>query len=550
MKTRYIKYSLSLVLGMMMLLLYASCIKENFTQTTDETPNISTFLKNSEDYSLFYEALTRTKVSSYLDAWGTYTVFAPNNAAMQAYLQQRGKQSVADVAESDLKFMVNQHIVTDTVSTSNFRDGKITKNSVAGLFITTGVRNESGVSEIILNKEAVIILPNQRTGNGLVHGIDKVFTPITKTLMEQIQADPALSLFAEAMEATGLDVFLNTVENDKYSTVLAVTNDVFAQRGFHSLQDLKDKYSDTGNPKNASDSLYLHMAYHIVNDLKYVSDLMIQSSHTTKVRNEIVVVKVDQQRVLINEQEWLGTIELGAEINREISDNTTRNGVLHYMKDNIFIKQRSPFPVYWDPADQPEFRTSGIFRKTGGGELSVPNGFLKDVSWEGSGLVTYINGTAGQIHNDYLQMRMNTGNSHVSSITFKTPILVSGRYRVWVGWRRGASGQNIGNPMELYFNNVKLSRILDQSEYRNTTLPARELEAIGYKRYIASTSSNIHNCKMMGIIDVEVTDRHELKFVSLGNQQGWFWLDMIHFIPVDQEQIYPWFDVNGQPVWP
>lgn len=552
MKIKYIEKIMYWTLGVWMLMVQGACVKEDFTQTTDVTPNIATFLKNSEDFTVFYEAVVKAGTAAYLDAWGTYTVFAPNNVAMDTYIRSLGKSKVADLTDEEAKLLVTQHIVTDTVSTGNFKDGKITKNSVAGLFITTSVRNVDGRSEILLNKESVIILPNQRTGNGLVHGVDKVFTPITRTLMEEIQANPELSLFAEALQETGLDATLNIVEEEQYFSVLAVSNAVFAQRGINSLADLRDKYSHTGNPKNPNDSLYMHMAYHIVPDLKYVSDLMLQNSHVTKVNNEIILVKVDGERVLINEEEWLGNIELGAEIDRSISDNTTKNGVLHQLKDNIFIKARFPFPIYWDPADQPEIRIAGVY---GRANLSVAKGFLKDVSWGGaeSAAIDYESllgaNMIGAVYNDLLIVNLRT--AVIPWIELKTPVIVKGRYKVWISWRTIDSQQG-SNTIDVYVNGAQLSRSIVNGEYRNRTLPARELEALGYKMHLAGSPSgaNNYNTKMVGIVDINSTDRHTVRLETKTNRNTPFRMDMIHFIPVDMEQIYPVFDINGNAVYP
>src|SRR5690606_18730197 len=213
------------------------------------------------------------------------------------------------------------------------------------MFITTSVQNIDGKSNIVLNKESKIILPKIRTGNGLVHGVDKVFTKVTHTVMEAIENDPNLSLFAEALQLTGLNDLLNQKEENQFFSVLAVSNTAFARAGFNNLQDLVEKYNHTGNPKNPEDSLYMHIAYHILPDLKYISDLAFSSSHTTRVPREVLLVKVDRERILLNEEVWLGELEEGAEVDRQASDNTEVNGVLHYIKDDIYIKQRQPFSV-------------------------------------------------------------------------------------------------------------------------------------------------------------------------------------------------------------
>ncbi|TYP98381.1 putative surface protein with fasciclin (FAS1) repeats [Sphingobacterium allocomposti] len=549
MKAKKIYHMTGLLLLAAVLWLPFSCTKENFTETTDTRPNINRFLAEHEDYSLFAEAIKLAGASSYLDAWGAYTVFAPNNSAMQTFLQSEGKSSISDLAEADVKDLVNLHIVQDTVSTGQFRDGKIQRNSVFGMFITTAVQNIEGESYFVLNKESKIIMPNIRTGNGLIHGIDKVFTKVTNTVMQEIEADPNLSLFAEALQLTGLDAVLNQRVAEQYFSVLAVSNATFAQRGFNTIQDLVEKYNHTGNPKNPEDSLYMHIAYHILPDLKYVSDLAFSSSHTTKVPREVLLVKVDRERILLNEEVWLGELEEGAEVDRQASDNTTVNGVLHYIKDDIYIKQRQPFRVDWDPADQPELRVAGVYRR---GTLSIPKGYFRDMSWGGGdGEQLWYNGTAsgnmaGAAFGDVLEVRMRT--AWIPWIEFKTPVVVRGRYKVWVGWRT-ISNNGRGNTIDTYINGVKLSRSIANQEYRIRDLPERELESLGYKKHLTHNSNN-YNCKMVGVVDIEITDRQTLRFETSTNQNANFLIDFIQFIPIDQEQIYPQFDTEGNAVYP
>src|SRR5690606_37068938 len=72
-------------------------------------------------------------------------------------------------------------------------------------------------------------------------------------------------------------------------------------------------------------------------------------------------------------------------------------------------------------------------------------------------------------------------------IEFKTPVIVRGRYKVWVGWRTRTDDG--GNTVRTYINGEQLSRTLNNGEYRIRTLPERELEALGYKKHIAGSPS-------------------------------------------------------------
>src|SRR5690606_12755638 len=185
----------------------------------------------------------------------------------------------------------------------------------------------------------------------------------------------------------------------------------------------------------------------------------------------------------------------------------------------------------------------------------ITKGFLKDVTWGGSDTqtISYLLADAsnmqGAVFGDRLQVTMRT--AVIPWIEFKTPVVVRGRYKVWVGWRQNGPAGG-GNVIDTYLNGEKLSRSLTAGEYRIRTLPDRELEALGYKKHVAGNLSGVnnYNCKMVGIVDVEITDRQTLRFETNTNVNAQFWLDFIQFIPIDEEQIYPQFDTNGNAVYP
>ena len=53
---------------------------------------------------------------------------------------------------------------------------------------------------------------------------------------------------------------------------------------------------------------------------------------------------------------------------------------------------------------------------------------------------------------------------------------------------------------------------------------------------------------MLGTIKVNTTGRHALRFEGLSGAGTHFW-DMIHFIPKNQDQLWPRFDVGGNQIW-
>ena len=65
-----------------------ACQKEMFRETTTDEVNITGYLDLHPDtYSLLSEILVRSKRAGYLGAYGTYTLFAPDNNAIQAWIK-------------------------------------------------------------------------------------------------------------------------------------------------------------------------------------------------------------------------------------------------------------------------------------------------------------------------------------------------------------------------------------------------------------------------------------------------------------------------------
>ncbi|MFC5283102.1 fasciclin domain-containing protein [Pedobacter alpinus] len=546
--------TLAVLLLTFMVVFYA-CKKDNFKQTTDESVNITGFFDaDPTNYSIFSQALVLTGNASYLNAYGGYTVFSPTNEAFKAYLVEQGKTSIDQLDLNELKDIIKLHIIEDTISTTAFTDGKISKATALGQFLSTGARNEGGVTRIVVNKIARILKGNIRVGNGIIHSIDHVLIKSSRTLAQEIAANPSLSIFNEALVATGWNTKLNlpvttTAGVSSHVAVLAITNDDLKKSGINSFADLKAKYSHTGNPTSLTDSLNLYVAYRVLPGLKYIADIVLATSHNTKAPLEIISVKLVKDSVLLNEEIFNGILEKGVEIDRTNSDITTTNGVLHFVKDDFFIKKRVPTPVYWDVADQPEIRQlPSIFRVSGKFQV-FPLGTLKDITWGGAAtnVVRYNVSTTGSFNqaywSDYLEIR-TLRSAVIPWIEFRTPVIIRGRYKVWISYRSIASRSNTA---EASIDGVKLSRTVNFADFRSTNITETELEAQGFKRPISGNNNN-WAARLLGTIDIQTTDRHIFRLDVLTNQSTPTNIDMIHFIPVDQDQLYPRFGPNGEVV--
>jgi hypothetical protein len=352
--------------------------------------------------------------------------------------------------------------------------------------------------------------------------------------------------------------------------VFAETNKALLDSGFTSYAALKARYSNTGNPKNANDSLHLYVAYHITTDARYIADVVSSTSIPTLAPLEVVTPSLDGQTVLLNDIVFNGNHEPGIELDRTNSDITANNGVVHQAKAHFAIKIRVPVRVDFEPNDQPELRKlTTIFRKsttatvisgTGAG-YTLQKGFFADINWfsitSSTSTVSYncmpeTNTTYYGWHADYL--RIPEGNTSRNKwIEFKTPLLVKGRYKIWICYYRGKnSNNNPAFPSLVEFDGQAMQRTFDFSEQKPVGTPS-ELEALGYKQYTEAPTDNTtpdrNNVgRLVGVVDVKTTDRHTVRLTflhpsSTGQEQNW--LDIIQFIPINDNQLRPIFGRNG-----
>ncbi|RYD92218.1 MAG: fasciclin domain-containing protein [Sphingobacteriales bacterium] len=139
------------------------------------------------DATLFTQALKSSGLFATINGAGPYTIFAPNNAAMQAM----GYQTIAQVAATDvaeLKRLVNYHVLSDrrfvydyilsTGSTNTSKQAMLDGNSVAmkltpdnnapGSFSGITLRGIGNTVDVKLVKQDLL------AGNGVLHIIDGV----------------------------------------------------------------------------------------------------------------------------------------------------------------------------------------------------------------------------------------------------------------------------------------------------------------------------------------------------------------------------------------
>ncbi|MCR4919950.1 MAG: fasciclin domain-containing protein [Prevotella sp.] len=203
--------TLAIPLGMTGGAMLTSCSdepdEENYYTFTGEM--MSDFLRYNPEYSQFAEVVDRAGLMNLLSTYGHYTCFAPNNTAMSAYLQKRGFGSIDDMTTADCDTLARTHLVNNMYTTADMMvvEGSLGTNNMnrQPIQITQGLDQDSN-AVVILNRSARVIftLQDDSVENGIVQPIDMVLENSSITVDGLIRANDKVSLFYNALNATGL----------------------------------------------------------------------------------------------------------------------------------------------------------------------------------------------------------------------------------------------------------------------------------------------------------------------------------------------------------
>ncbi len=136
------------------------------------------FEQEADRFSSFHEMLIKSGTLSFLNAYGTYTCFAPTNEAIANYLESQGKNSLDDFHTEELKDLVRYHMIIDTLNSTRFTDGKLPTPNMYGQYLTAVTFYDAGEAGVRINKYAETKVLDIRVANGIVHSMKTVIEPV------------------------------------------------------------------------------------------------------------------------------------------------------------------------------------------------------------------------------------------------------------------------------------------------------------------------------------------------------------------------------------
>ena len=514
----------------------------------------------------FLQIVEKADLTGTIHAYGTYTLFGPTDEAIAAYLQTIGKKTVADLTVEEALEIVKYHLVPKALSDADFIDGRLAYKNFFNRYLTTQSVSDGGKTYFRVNRQAKIIIPNIEAANGFLHVIDAVLTQPENTVANAVRQLPEadFSFFKDLFDESGWADALDVVNDSTWFTFFVVSNESYQKARINSREDLLvELRKNTPDVATDQELIYRHIGYHIVPRLAYYVDIIASSSLLTMIPEQVIIIKRDQKenKLLLNDIQMGKNHEIGVPLIRgEYTDLSCANGVMHQVDGNIFIKNRTAYRIYWDVAEQPELMALAQFRNIQNQAFNtyfVP-GELSEIKWGGrapgwiyyyfGGYTTTFDAKFQYVYSDYLRFRMC--NRTTSWMEMTTPVLIKGKYKVWLCYRREQELKLKTIFKQDGKDDQVLPYVFDLSEYMPTSITPEQMEIEGWKRYNAKKLESVVISHILGIIEVETTGRHILRFESTheGRYEGnW---DMIHFIPIDDDQLWPRVDIKGNWVWP
>lgn len=195
-------------------------IAENYYSSTKMTA--AQLLDNRpEEFSQFIDILKRSNYYSLLSTYGEFTVFAPNNDAVNRYLTETGYQSVNNIPPAELDTLARTHIVRrGAYFTTDVSDDALPEMNMNDRYIVLSSdsdANNNNALVIYVNKRARIVEKDDSVTNGVVHVVNNVLTASNLFLPDLIQADSTVSLFAQALFLTHMNDSLSHYIDETYS---------------------------------------------------------------------------------------------------------------------------------------------------------------------------------------------------------------------------------------------------------------------------------------------------------------------------------------------
>jgi uncharacterized surface protein with fasciclin (FAS1) repeats len=487
-----------------------------------EQMTIYDYIAANPEYTDFMKILEKGGIDKTLSAYNPhgvgYTLFLPDNEAIQKFIDESDQFSSLDDLLNDAEFvkiLSRYHAVNMSINSNDFPFGALPAQTLSDDYLTVSFVIETDTSYYKINNQAAVTRTNIELSNGIIHLIGSMLTPITYTTYNWLTQHPGYSIFKQAIDATGLqDKFDINIKNEDTKprpfTLLIEHDSIFNKGGVHTLQDLENMISpDKTDYTDPSNPLYNFILYHMLTETHFLDDFVGNSTNYTTYSEIPLNINGAGIDILVNKgkQVFDTTIYQGDTtyidyigVNYDFSNVLTQSGVMHFI-DRIMAQQKpsraiQTFEFYEEPL-------LNEYRKETGEYLIEDTSALNTIHWKGADL-TFVEAGPNVISawgGDYLILEGDF------TISYTIPKLVQGNYTVLLG----ADSFNARNSLiQVYIDGKSMGGLIDLSTGGTSDNPFQQIE--------------------LGTINFLKYDSHTIEIKSL--IPGRFAWDYIRFEPV------------------
>lgn len=204
---------------------YAIKSEQTLTDYIGEAENL-TLIKALFDEVKLGRTDNASVLTSVLSARGNYTVFAPNDEAVTAYIKSLTGNENATIADlsDDQKQQIALNCIIDNGTSNAYETADFPTDG--STFSTSNLKDrrlsceQDDNNEYIINGTSTVITKesNVELSNGMLHVVDQVISPSTKSVAELIQSADNMTIMGKLLTVTswGDSLALNTDAEEEY----------------------------------------------------------------------------------------------------------------------------------------------------------------------------------------------------------------------------------------------------------------------------------------------------------------------------------------------
>ena len=234
------------------------------TDVVVETNTIADFVASNDNYSSLEAALNRAGLTATLAGTTNYTVFAPDNAAFAAFLEENNFSDLNEVPVSILTQILMNHVQQGEITSGDLSTGYIESMAVGGASeenLSMYINTDDGV---MINGVSEVVTADIEVDNGVIHAVDAVIG--LPNIVTFAMADPTFDTLVAALTRDEEFTFAETLMMNSAPapfTVFAPTNEAFG--------DLLQELNLSGLNDLPSQTLSDVLSYHVVAEANVLS---------------------------------------------------------------------------------------------------------------------------------------------------------------------------------------------------------------------------------------------------------------------------------------